>query len=45
MIKNLVPVTLGNMIGGSIFVGLAFWVAYKYSGKTTKQESVIDNAA
>ena len=27
VIKNLLPVTLGNIVGGSIFVGCAYWVA------------------
>jgi formate transporter len=29
-VKNLIPVTLGNIIGGSVFVGLAFWAGYRY---------------
>jgi len=28
-INNLIPVTLGNIIGGGIFVGMAYWYAYK----------------
>lgn len=28
MFKNLIPVTLGNIIGGSIFVGLVYWFIY-----------------
>lgn len=33
---NLLPVTLGNMIGGSLFVGLAYWFIYasKWTNKT-----------
>lgn len=27
-LNNLVPVTLGNMVGGAIFVGLAYWLVY-----------------
>lgn len=27
-IKNLVPVTIGNIIGGVVFVGLGYWGAY-----------------
>ncbi len=27
-LKNLVPVTLGNIAGGAIFVGLIFWLAF-----------------
>lgn len=25
---NLIPVTLGNIVGGSVFVALAYWVVY-----------------
>jgi len=28
-INNLIPVTLGNIVGGGIFVGMAYWYAYK----------------
>lgn len=27
-VKNLVPVTIGNIIGGAIFVGLFYWTVY-----------------
>jgi len=27
-VRNLVPVTIGNMIGGSLFVGMLYWVIY-----------------
>lgn len=27
-LRNLLPVTLGNIIGGSVFVGLAYWFIY-----------------
>ena len=27
-ISNLIPVTLGNIIGGVVFVGFAYWFAY-----------------
>ncbi len=26
--KNLVPVTIGNIIGGTVFVGMSYWGAY-----------------
>lgn len=35
IISNLIPVTIGNIIGGGIFVGVAFWLAFKYVGKST----------
>lgn len=28
VINNLVPVTLGNVIGGSVLVGLVYWFVY-----------------
>ncbi|MFT5701111.1 MAG: formate/nitrite transporter [Desulforhopalus sp.] len=28
VLKNLVPVTIGNIIGGVVFVGLGYWGAY-----------------
>jgi formate/nitrite transporter FocA (FNT family) len=27
-VGNLVPVTLGNIAGGMLFVGIAYWFAY-----------------
>jgi formate transporter len=30
-VKNLVPVTLGNMVGGVVLVGAVYWLAYKRS--------------
>lgn len=29
IVKNLVPVTIGNIIGGSIFVGTLYWIVYQ----------------
>ena len=26
--KNLLPVTIGNIIGGVVFVGMSYWGAY-----------------
>lgn len=31
--KSLIPVTLGNIIGGVIFVGCIYWLIYKKDGK------------
>ncbi len=33
LLKNLVPVTLGNMAGGAVFVGVIFWLAFLYKKK------------
>ncbi len=27
--KNLIPVTIGNILGGAIFVGLIYWLSYR----------------
>jgi formate/nitrite transporter len=34
--KNLLPVTIGNMIGGVVFVGMSYWGAYIRPTKTPK---------
>ena len=28
IVKNLIPVTIGNIIGGGLFVGMGYWSAY-----------------
>jgi formate/nitrite transporter len=28
IMKNLIPVTIGNIIGGAVFVGMSYWGAY-----------------
>lgn len=33
VLKNLIPVTLGNIVGGSIFVGVTYWLSYLYKAK------------
>jgi formate/nitrite transporter FocA (FNT family) len=30
---NLVPVTLGNIAGGAVFVGLGYWAVYMDGGR------------
>lgn len=32
IINNLIPVTLGNIVGGSIFVGMIYWLANRKLG-------------
>jgi formate/nitrite transporter len=34
--KNLLPVTIGNIIGGSVFVGMSYWGAYLRPEKVEK---------
>jgi formate transporter len=29
-VQNLIPVSLGNVIGGGLFVGMAYWAGYKH---------------
>lgn len=36
VVKNLIPVTIGNIIGGSLFVGAAYWYVY-LQGNTAKK--------
>jgi formate/nitrite transporter len=36
--KNLLPVTIGNMIGGVVFVGMSYWGAYIRPAKTPKSK-------
>lgn len=33
--SNLLPVTLGNIVGGCIFVGMAYWISYLYPQKSS----------
>lgn len=33
LINNLLPVTLGNIVGGCLFVGLAYWLCYLYKNR------------
>lgn len=40
LFKNLIPVTLGNIIGGSIFVGMMYWISFLYNHKTLSGQDV-----
>lgn len=37
--KNLFPVTLGNIIGGCVFVGLFYWLSFLYNKKDKKNNT------
>jgi formate/nitrite transporter FocA (FNT family) len=37
LVNNLVPVTLGNIVGGAIFVGSAYWYAFMRGQKKKTQ--------
>lgn len=36
LFKNLLPVTLGNIVGGSVLVGLGYWFEYIHESKSSK---------
>jgi formate/nitrite transporter len=36
--KNLLPVTIGNIIGGGVFVGMSYWGAYLRSSSEDKSK-------
>jgi formate/nitrite transporter len=36
LIGNLVPVTLGNIVGGGVFVALVYWLNYLYGQKEAR---------
>lgn len=35
LVKNLLPVTLGNIIGGTLFVGSIYWLSFLYKKKVS----------
>jgi formate/nitrite transporter len=38
-VKNLIPVVIGNMVGGAIFVGTVYWILYLRKPSETEQMS------
>lgn len=40
LVGNLVPVTLGNIVGGGGFVGLAYWLCYRAGRRSTERSSI-----
>jgi formate/nitrite transporter len=38
LLKNLLPVTIGNIIGGTVFVGMSYWGAYLRPAKTSQSK-------
>jgi len=36
IVKNLIPVTLGNIVGGAFFVATLYWVVYIRKSRSTK---------
>ena len=41
-INNLLPVTLGNIVGGSFFVGFLYWFAYRRKDKMTERSLEVE---
>lgn len=37
IIHNLIPVTLGNIVGGAVLVGFTYYTAYKYNSSIGKE--------
>jgi len=46
LVQNLIPVTLGNMVGGGVFIGAAYWFVANMSAEdkenVKEKEAVID---
>lgn len=40
---NLIPVTLGNIVGGGVFVGIGNWLIEGKNSNTTKQQNITNN--
>jgi formate transporter len=36
-LDNLVPVTLGNIVGGGVMIGVLYWTIFRFIGGPTKQ--------
>ncbi|KPU43378.1 putative formate transporter 1 [Oxobacter pfennigii] len=41
--KNLIPVTLGNIVGGAVCVGLAYWFIYSHKSVNLVEENSPNN--
>lgn len=42
-LKNMVPVTLGNFVGGAVFLGLAYWFLFLKGKYYKKQEKAAED--
>lgn len=42
-VMNFIPVWLGNLVGGVVFVAAAYWVAYLREPKTSSTTTLTDN--
>ena len=39
LVDNLVPVTLGNIVGGGVMIGVLYWTIFRFIGRQAKPES------
>jgi len=37
LVGNLLPVTIGNIIGGAVMVGVVYWFVYLRGGRSSPQ--------
>lgn len=37
LLDNLLPVTLGNIVGGGVMIGVLYWTIFHFIGRSTKQ--------
>ncbi|MBW9156952.1 formate/nitrite transporter family protein [Clostridium tagluense] len=44
-IKNLIPVTLGNIVGGGIFVSAVYWYVYSRSSKDFEKKVNVEETS
>ena len=40
--KNLIPVTMGNIVGGVLFVGIVYWLSYIWTDKKNALNSEVE---
>lgn len=40
LLANLIPVTIGNIIGGAMIIGLSYWYVYRYTPSKASQTVV-----
>jgi len=41
LLNNLLPVTLGNIVGGAVFVGFLYWFVYHIPSQKIEKKSTI----
>ena len=41
-VTNLIPVTGGNIVGGSLFVGAIYWFVYEYKLAEASEKNVFE---